>query len=1529
MLSGNANTVRLAALLLLESDSVCCCEDLENRLEQLLLYALWRSRVARLRPPANDAQVEELLAAPQLQNFSGWIDTETPVSVLIAREAATVSKPPRSRNRDLKCQAALQVEAAATAANEKQAAAGEGVLVGESNAFAVASSGVIAATHKSADRASLLPLCRLREAVPRPRAAEWQQLLLEAEDLPVDLSSVRQDIAQALQQQQEVEGQLAAALGNPDTAASLTQLRELQRKASSCSVYISCLGATEERLRQLQDLETASAQHLEAEDTPRAELQRFVEEQQQLLQLPIDTPDLPCYTHLKEACSAVAAWIAQTAQLHAVGGSLRQWQQHVERGLSLRIKPEGLEELQRQLRESADWCIVYQHLLELRVVVRCQNASAAAAVITEMLQESSMPLMILPRAAAASAASTFPQQQIPAVRAYVPLLDAERLTRKPFGLGQSLLPFAELQQHVRKAQRLRQRCARALQQSTDAQESEEIRLQRLKALQKEQEKRISALQLLSPDAANALLWKTTQRLRRLAAACAVGRIHIKERRLLKVEVLLRVYNHRMLSLLRCPRHSLAQAEQLLQQIETRRLHVRESGGNLKALSLPSDVPATEEAQEGAEGGVVTARDPFGWALGAEELSEDEEETLMLQELHPLDGSAGASFLLQQQKQHEAVASSGDEEKPFTGLSVLQLLSELQRSEGCNAAEPVVGLPVELVDGPTYLRLKSLVCSTQQWLQQYRAMRLPLTEELQRLLLYAVTKGLTVEALLCLSARLDVLLDVAAASERKRLEEEQQMQESRIHDDEQQMQEQQQTAPSTALEDEAQPTEGGGASTLRAGVSPANHADSSDRDFHRVWLEGEPPGYAFHLLTAYALHYKQLTGGKISWPVSDIRSLHPLLLRLIESKAKRRGDHASVQGLWIAKAVGPPCKARAASGRAKYAENSSELTPSELHPPQMQEEASMADCSVASFAREEGQQLAEMLRASGVPLPTLREGLLLLLRSSSSSFGSFLHGETVVLQALIVVELLISWWLRQQYPFLEREEELMRQQRKAAERDQAAAAAAAAAGDMEKQHQLLLHAQQQRVPSAYGSLALPLRRRMQICCSSKAPAYQNPYRCVPAIGLCSKEGVMKESHGDAASPSPSPLPGEEKEKQLELGSAVAEGFFDTESEVEEVLQGLFDPQRGRKLLIQKEVQQLQTGKRPNRSVELAGADTAIWQGVPWSVGLEDWEVPACAFGLSDQALQQQQQRGARVCKGESLVAVDGECVARRGVTAEEEEEVLRLLQGLQSMAAPVLRDDAAGSSMRCMQHISRHTVESTSSIGEGGGVSNVSAATVWLYRRSLLDFDFYENEDVMQLQQQEEEKEVLLPEALRRRLPPDRSALLEETLRTPLPQVSLLSLLRLLEALDGLPLQVPLKGRIAALLLHAVDWAVRAREAICFLPRDSYRRPWTRLNAAADPMVPVSRGLLRSHLLLTPDVSSPIQRAFVHLQEAALRLHAEPADVCLLCSKPLQQQDAPQHPCLVYRQHYNRRQQLRAALGLKPGEAALLQLSKTS
>ena len=515
----------------------------------------------------------------------------------------------------------------------------------------------------------------MREAVPRPRASEWQKLLLEAEDLPVHLTAVRQDIAQALQQQQQVEGELAAALASPETAASLTQLRELQTRASSCSVYISCLGDTEKRLQQLQQVEAAAALHLQAEDKPRVELQQFVEQQEQLLQLPEHTPDLPWFTRLKDACKAVSRWIEETDQLHARGVSLRQWQQHVRRGQSLRIKPEGLQELQEQLQQSADWCVVYQHLLELRATVRCHSASAAAGVIAEMLQDSSGPLTILPpgaaeaAAAAAAAAAATPglqqEQQGTRVRGYVSLLDAERLTRKPFGLGKSLLPFAELQQHVKTAQQLRERCAAALQQSyreraaclfgiaagVDPQPDfaspisesqvlflfrqqqkaaaelagdaaagiaaavaaaegvgEQQQQQRLLLLQREQEQQILALQLLSPDAANALLWRTTRRLRRLAAACAASRIHIKERRLLKVEVrihrmhaqgvpcswflfgkwrrgsvlsghmrlllllllllqvLLRLYNHRMLSLLRCPRHTLAEAEQLLQQV---------------------------------------------------------------------------------------------------------------------------------------------------------------------------------------------------------------------------------------------------------------------------------------------------------------------------------------------------------------------------------------------------------------------------------------------------------------------------------------------------------------------------------------------------------------------------------------------------------------------------------------------------------------------------------------------------------------------------------------------------------------------------------------------------------------------------------------------------------------------------------------------------------------------------------------------------------------------------------------------------
>ena len=56
---------------------------------------------------------------------SEWIDGETPVSVLMAREAAAIRKPPRSRTKDQRAQAALQLEAAAVAANERQAALAE------------------------------------------------------------------------------------------------------------------------------------------------------------------------------------------------------------------------------------------------------------------------------------------------------------------------------------------------------------------------------------------------------------------------------------------------------------------------------------------------------------------------------------------------------------------------------------------------------------------------------------------------------------------------------------------------------------------------------------------------------------------------------------------------------------------------------------------------------------------------------------------------------------------------------------------------------------------------------------------------------------------------------------------------------------------------------------------------------------------------------------------------------------------------------------------------------------------------------------------------------------------------------------------------------------------------------------------------------------------------------------------------------------------------------------------------------------
>ena len=56
--------------------------------------------------------------------------------------------------------------------------------------------------------------------------------------------------------------------------------------------------------------------------------------------------------------------------------------------------------------------------------------------------------------------------------------------------------------------------------------------------------------------------------------------------------------------------------------------------------------------------------------------------------------------------------------------------------------------------------------------------------------------------------------------------------------------------------------------------------------------------------AVYVRFRQLTGGKISWPVSDVRSLHPSLLRLIESKAKRRGDHQVSFTLLVHLAVHP-------------------------------------------------------------------------------------------------------------------------------------------------------------------------------------------------------------------------------------------------------------------------------------------------------------------------------------------------------------------------------------------------------------------------------------------------------------------------------------------------------------------------------------------------------------------------------------------------------------------------------------------------
>lgn len=146
--------------------------------------------------------------------------------------------------------------------------------------------------------------------------------------------------------------------------------------------------------------------------------------------------------------------------------------------------------------------------------------------------------------------------------------------------------------------------------------------------------------------------------------------------------------------------------------------------------------------------------------------------------------------------------------------------------------------------------------------------------------------------------------------------------------------------------------------------------------------------------------------------------------------------------------------------------------------------------------------------------------------------------------------------------------------------------------------------------------------------------------------------------------------------------------------------------------QQQHQQQQADQIRRPPVGLAGAVTAFWQGTPWDVGLEDWEIPAATFDVAVQEQQQQQLllgQDLKECKTESPAAGPA---AAPPATADV-EEVHRLLQLLQTMAGPVLRDDAAGSSMRCVQHISRVTFEGCNGDGRG---PTVSAMTVWLYRR---------------------------------------------------------------------------------------------------------------------------------------------------------------------------------------------------------------------
>lgn len=188
---------------------------------------------------------------------------------------------------------------------------------------------------------SSFALCRsLKNSSPLPSASVWLELFEEAAEAPVRLVSLRAEVHGHLQQHQKVEELLEATYASPTSFSSLKHLRQVQKEVKNCFVFVDSWKKAEDRIQKLQQLEQRSSVLLKTRQ-PLPELQKFLREQQNLIQLPEDTPDLPYRTRLKETVIAAEAWAAQTENLREKGGSLQQWRQHINRGGHLKALAPG------------------------------------------------------------------------------------------------------------------------------------------------------------------------------------------------------------------------------------------------------------------------------------------------------------------------------------------------------------------------------------------------------------------------------------------------------------------------------------------------------------------------------------------------------------------------------------------------------------------------------------------------------------------------------------------------------------------------------------------------------------------------------------------------------------------------------------------------------------------------------------------------------------------------------------------------------------------------------------------------------------------------------------------------------------------------------------------------------------------------------------------------------------------------------------------------------------------------------------